>query len=66
VGITWHDVWSQKAKIYGVVRIKSNQFVYENAHATTSLPIQSVFKRYYSKQRFSEFYPQDGGENQLA
>ena len=29
------------------------------------LPI-SVFKRYHSDVHFSEFYPQDGGENQLA
>ena len=29
VGITSHDVWSQKAKIYGVIHIKLNQLVYE-------------------------------------
>jgi len=27
---------------------------------------QSVFKRHHSGKRFSEFYPQDGDENQLA
>jgi len=27
---------------------------------------QSVFKRYHSNKHFSEFYPQHGGENQLA
>jgi len=26
---------------------------------------QIVFKRYFSNQHFSEFYLQDGGENQL-
>jgi len=26
----------------------------------------SVFKRYHSNKRFSEFYQQDGGKNQLA
>jgi len=25
-----------------------------------------VFKRYHNGKHFSEFYPQDGGENQLA
>jgi len=28
VGIAWHDVWSQKAKIYGFIHIKLNQLVY--------------------------------------
>jgi len=27
---------------------------------------QSVFQRYYTEKHLSEFYPQDGGENQLA
>jgi len=27
---------------------------------------QRVFKRYHSGKHFSEFYPQDGGENKLA
>ena len=27
---------------------------------------ENVFKRYHSNKYFSEFYPQDGGENQLA
>jgi len=42
VGITWHGVWSQKPKIYGVIRIKLNQLVYENDHATTSLPVKRI------------------------
>jgi len=54
-----------KSEDYGVIHIKLNQLVYENAYTITSLPIK-VFKRYYSNQHFPEFYPQDGGENQLA
>ena len=27
---------------------------------------QNVFKRYHSDKHFLEFYPQDGGKNQLA
>ena len=27
---------------------------------------QSAFQRYHSEKRLSEFYPQDGGESQLA
>ena len=27
---------------------------------------QSVFQRYYSEKHLAEFYPQDGGESQLA
>ena len=27
---------------------------------------QSAFTQYHSNKHFSEFYPQDGGENQLA
>ena len=27
MGITWHDVWSWKAKIYRVIRIKMNRLV---------------------------------------
>ena len=27
---------------------------------------QSVFRRYHSEKHFEEFYPQDGGESQLA
>jgi len=42
VGITCRDVWSQKAKIYGVIRMKLNHLVYENVHATTSLPIKRI------------------------
>ena len=42
VGITWHDVRSQKAKNYGVVYIKLNQLVYENVHTITSLPIKRI------------------------
>ena len=40
VGITWHDVRSQKVKNYGVVYIKLNQLVYENVHTITDLPIK--------------------------
>ena len=40
--ITWHGVWRQKPKIYGVIRIKLNQLVYENDHATTSLPVKRI------------------------
>ena len=58
VGITWHDVWILKAKFYdGVIHIKLNQLVYEN---------KRIFKRYYSNQHFSDFYPQNGGGNQLV
>ena len=64
--ITWHDVWSYKAKIYGVIHIKLNQLVCDNVHAIASLPTKRVFKRYYSNQHFSEFYLQDGGENHQA
>ena len=34
----------------------------------TSLPTKRtrVFQRYYSEKHLSEFYPQDGGESQLA
>ena len=42
VGITWLDVWSLKATIYGVIHVKLNQIVYENAHTITSLPIKSL------------------------
>jgi len=35
VGISWHSVWSEKAKIYGVVHIELNQLVYENVHTIT-------------------------------
>ena len=66
VGVTWHDVWSQKAKFYGVVHTELNRLVYENVHMTTSLPIKRIFKCYYSNLHFSEFYPQDGGGNRLA
>ena len=65
VDITWHDVWSSKAKICGVIHIKLNQLVYENVHAITSLPLKRI-KRYYTANIFSEYYLQDGGENQLA
>jgi len=27
---------------------------------------KAYFERYHRKKHFSEFYPQDGGENQLA
>ena len=27
---------------------------------------RGVFKRYYSKKHLCDFYPQNGGENQLA
>jgi len=37
--ITWHDVWSSKAKFYGVIHIKLNQLVSENVHTITGLPI---------------------------
>jgi len=50
------------AKMYPVIRVKLNQLVYENIHTIISLAI----KRYCSDQHFSEFYLQDGGENQLA
>ena len=42
VGVTWHDVCSQKAKLYGVIRIKLNQLVYENVHTITSLPVKRI------------------------
>ena len=54
MGITWHHVWSEKAKIYGVVHIKSNQLVYDNVHTITSLPIKRI-KRCYSNQYFQSF-----------
>ena len=63
---TWHDVWSLKAKIRGVIHRKLSQLFYENAHTTANLPTKRVFKRYFSNQHFSEFYLQDGGENRLA
>ena len=28
--------------------------------------LPSVFQRYHSSKHFSEFYPQDGGENKLS
>jgi len=54
----------KRAKISGIIHThkKVNQFVQENVHTITSLP----FKRYYSNKHFSEFYPQDGGENQVV
>jgi len=42
VGITWHDVWSYKAKIYVIIRIKSNQLVYEIVHTISSLTIKRI------------------------
>ena len=52
------------AQIYRVIQIKLNPLVYENVHIITDK--QSVFKRYHSDKHFSDFYLQDGGENQLA
>ena len=43
----------------------SEQLVRENVHVISYLII-SVFKGYHSDVHFSEFYPQNGGENQLA
>ena len=42
VGITWHDVWSEKAMIYGVVHIKLNQLVYKNVHTITGIPTKCI------------------------
>jgi len=39
--------------------------VYENVCMTISCR-QSVFQRYHSEKHLSEFYPQHGGESQLA
>ena len=38
LGITRRIVWSKKAMICGVIRIKLNQLVYDNVHTITSLP----------------------------
>jgi len=55
-------------KIYRVIQINLNQFVYENVHVMTSLITyqQRVLKHYHRDMHFSEFYLQDGGKNQLA
>jgi len=39
--------------------------VYENVCMMLACQ-QSVFQRYHSEKHLSEFYPQDGGESQLA
>ena len=39
--------------------------VYENVCMITSSP-KNVFQQYHSEKHLSEFYPQDGGESQLA
>jgi len=55
-------------KIYRVIQINLNQFVYENVHVITSLIIyqQRVLKHCHRDKHFSEFCLQDGGKNQLA
>jgi len=42
-----------------------NPLVYENVCMSTNLP-KSVFQQHQSEKHLSEFYPQDGGESQLA
>jgi len=42
VGITRHIVWSEKAKIYGVIHIKLNQLVYESVYTIISLQIKRI------------------------
>ena len=52
------------AKIYRVVQIKLKQFKKMSIWSLTCQ--QSVFKHNHSGKHFSEFYLQDGGNNQLA
>jgi len=42
VGITWHNVWSQGAKIYRVIYITFDPLVYENVCMLTSLPTKRI------------------------
>jgi len=46
--------------------ITFDPLVYENVCVISIACQQSVFQRYYSEKHLSEFYPQDGGESQLA
>jgi len=48
-----------------VIQIKLNQLVQENVHVIINLP-KKRFKWQQSSKHSQEFYPQDGGENQLA
>ena len=64
VSITRYNALSQTAKYYRVIQIKLNQFKKMSVRSLTYK--QSVFKRYYKDERFSEFYLQDGDKNKLA
>jgi len=44
----------------------SQSVVYENVCAITGLPTKRISAIYHSEKHLSEFYPQDGGESQLA
>jgi len=64
VGITRYNALRYMAKIDHVIRIKLNQFKKMDIWSLTYQ--QSVCKRYHSDKHFSDFYLQDGGNNQLA
>jgi len=53
-----------KLQFLGLIYITFDPLVYENVCMITSLPTKR--QRYHSEKHLSEFYPQDGGESQLA
>jgi len=59
----WHDImcWVDGRWFFRIIEIKLNPLVYENVRLPTKLiSARSQYKH------LSEFYPQDGGESQLA
>ena len=65
VGITWHNVWSIRWKIYPIIQTKLSQLVKESVHMIINLPTKPL-KRNHMQTCFQCFAYKLAAKNQLA